>query len=303
MATGIYTITNVVNGKMYVGLATNIVSRWGHHKADLRNNKHDNYHLQKVYNKYGKDVFKFEILVECEEQYLLSEEHYWCMILDVHNSKYGYNIQPTHPHGKRITTKETRDKISKIHTGKKHSQKSRNLMIEMSKLRVQAMYIPGVIEKRKETIANKYSVTNGWQANTIKQVAKDGTVKEWSSIKQIVEFYDVSHIVIRHLINKTYKISGQYDFLKEFEWIKLKERPVRKTGKRVVQISKNGHIIEIFDSIEEASLSTGNKRHTIIDCCKGRKLYTKGKNYTWKYYDDVHEEQAVVESLKQKGVI
>lgn len=112
MNSGVYTITNLVNKKMYVGLAIDFDKRWDSHKNELRNNKHCNYHLQAAWNKYGENNFLFEILVECEEQFLYSEEHYWATILNVHNPKYGYNIQPTHPYGKPRHAEETKKKIA-----------------------------------------------------------------------------------------------------------------------------------------------------------------------------------------------
>ena len=112
--TGIYTITNIINNKIYVGYALDFDQRWDHHKGRLRNNKHKNTHLQAAYNLYGKEAFLYEILEECEEQFLCSQENYWCNMLDTHNEKYGYNIQPTNPYGNL-----------KPHLGYKHCKESK----------------------------------------------------------------------------------------------------------------------------------------------------------------------------------
>lgn len=97
MKSGIYTIENLVNGKLYVGYSTEIKDRWRAHKTELQRNVHKNTYLQHAWNLYGKEMFKFEILVECEERFLKSEEHYWCNMLNVHNREYGYNIKRTNP--------------------------------------------------------------------------------------------------------------------------------------------------------------------------------------------------------------
>src|ERR1035437_5329418 len=99
MNSGIYTITNLVNGKMYVGYATDFKERKGKHFTTLKGNYHSNPHLQSAYNEYGKENLVFEILEEYPNnlKILASMEHYWCNLLNVHNREIGYNIRPTHP--------------------------------------------------------------------------------------------------------------------------------------------------------------------------------------------------------------
>lgn len=64
---GIYTITNRVTGKLYIGESLDIYRRWhDEHIPQLRKNCHYNKELQNDFNKYGKENFSFEIL----EQYL-----------------------------------------------------------------------------------------------------------------------------------------------------------------------------------------------------------------------------------------
>jgi len=78
MKTGIYFITNLNNGKVYVGSSYDIRRRWKQHLWKLTNNKHSNPHLQSAWNKYGKTAFTFEVaelipkeeLLKIEQQYL-----------------------------------------------------------------------------------------------------------------------------------------------------------------------------------------------------------------------------------------
>ena len=60
-----------------------------------------------------KVIFKFELLEECEEEFLASQENYWCNILQKHIKKYGYNIQITNPNKQWKLSIETKNKISK----------------------------------------------------------------------------------------------------------------------------------------------------------------------------------------------
>lgn len=95
---GIYTVTNILDGKIYVGYSDDIDKRFTQHKSQLSCFRHRNRYLQRAWNKYGEKVFEFEVLEECEEIFLVALEHYWCTILRVHDRRYGYNIRPTHPY-------------------------------------------------------------------------------------------------------------------------------------------------------------------------------------------------------------
>ena len=59
---GIYTITNISNNKIYVGVTIRgFITRWLEHQATLFKNVHCNIHLQKSFNKYGYKNFIFSI--------------------------------------------------------------------------------------------------------------------------------------------------------------------------------------------------------------------------------------------------
>lgn len=93
MNTGIYTITNLFNNKMYVGsTGVNFKYRFNNHIKALKLNKHKNKHLQTSWNKYGENNFKFEILEECDIEFCLSIELYWITMLNTKNRNFGYNI-------------------------------------------------------------------------------------------------------------------------------------------------------------------------------------------------------------------
>lgn len=103
MKSGVYTIENLVTKKLYVGYTENFKKRFFNHISTLNRGVHANEHLQKAWDKYGEKNFSFEILVTCPLKFLESEEHYWCTILNTHNSKYGYNIKSTHPEKGKIS--------------------------------------------------------------------------------------------------------------------------------------------------------------------------------------------------------
>ena len=75
---GIYAIENTLNGKMYIGRTRCLIERWLCHNANLRNNKHENRHLQRAFNKYGADKFMFNVIEYVDELNTLHlREGYW----------------------------------------------------------------------------------------------------------------------------------------------------------------------------------------------------------------------------------
>lgn len=109
---GVYIIQNLTNGKIYVGASRNVYSRLIDHKVALRGNYHVNLHLLSAYIKYGESNFLFDVLEYCEEDYIYSQENYWCKMLNTHDRRFGYNIDPTSPRGKVAVSKETRQRMS-----------------------------------------------------------------------------------------------------------------------------------------------------------------------------------------------
>jgi group I intron endonuclease len=97
MKCAVYTIVNKINNKIYVGGSANIAKRKREHFNLLRKGKHPNSRLQHDYNIFGEDAFEFEIIIESEKDFLCSEEHYWCTLLNSNDSQYGYNIKITNP--------------------------------------------------------------------------------------------------------------------------------------------------------------------------------------------------------------
>lgn len=113
---GIYRIVNSENGKMYIGSAVDLSGRKRSHFSTLRKGEHHNMHLQRAFNKYGKDCFKFEVIEKCTTDVLLEREQF---NIDSHNFNELYNIAKTAGSTLGTTrTKEQRDAQSRRMTGK-----------------------------------------------------------------------------------------------------------------------------------------------------------------------------------------
>ena len=134
MKSGIYKITNVKNGKFYIGSAKDIDRRWWEHKNDLKKNKHKNPKLQHAWDFYGENSFEFIILenvIECE---LFKREQFYLDMFKPYMRDIGYNITPTAGGGDNFTHNPNKEQIIKNMTvannvghmhGKKHSEEAK----------------------------------------------------------------------------------------------------------------------------------------------------------------------------------
>ena len=114
---GIYKIINKINGKYYIGSSNNITGcrgRWANHIHYLNNNKHQNTHLQRAWNKYGADTFFFVILQKSPIKSLLEVEQEYLNEASKEKSKC-YNM--SFIAGKIEMTAEVKKKISRSLTG------------------------------------------------------------------------------------------------------------------------------------------------------------------------------------------
>lgn len=90
---GIYKITNIENGKLYIGSAVNIKKRFSVHKSLLNNNKHHSRYLQHSWNKHTFEKFIFEVLEYVKDlKMLIDREQHWLDELESYNIENGYNM-------------------------------------------------------------------------------------------------------------------------------------------------------------------------------------------------------------------
>jgi len=124
----IYKITNKINNKIYIGSSNNFRNRWKNHTNSLNRNVHENDHLQKAWNKYGKDNFEFNIILLCEEFELLKYEQWY--LDNVIRFGIDYNIAKFAgaPMRGAVFTKEHRKKLSEARIGKTLSKETKHKM-------------------------------------------------------------------------------------------------------------------------------------------------------------------------------
>lgn len=104
---GIYKITDLTNGKVYVGSSICIEKRFLLHKSALRRNVGDCVLLQEAYNSHpNMDDFRFEVvevfLDNVDRKFLLDREDYWMDILKSRDPLFGYNLSKARQSGEHM---------------------------------------------------------------------------------------------------------------------------------------------------------------------------------------------------------
>lgn len=164
----VYKITNMVNGKIYIG-------------QEKRNKGHyfgSGLLIKKAILKYGKENFKKEILETCETKEELDErEIFWIAELNSTDQSIGYNIAQggSGSHGYEYT-EEHRKRISEANTGKKRTQEFKDNVARIAKERWQQ---PGY----KEMICEKIRKAKEGKPRTAKQLHRDEDLKKISKTR------------------------------------------------------------------------------------------------------------------------
>lgn len=84
----IYKITNIINGKVYIGQTIQTIeARWEQHK---RSSTYKKYALYYAMRKYGLDNFKIEMIEQCDNKELNDKEIEW--IAFYNSYREGYNM-------------------------------------------------------------------------------------------------------------------------------------------------------------------------------------------------------------------
>lgn len=74
---GVYRITCKKSRRSYVGSSKNVAARWKRHGYELKAGKHHSRHLQRAWDKHGKEAFEFVVLEVVTDQPLHErEQHY-----------------------------------------------------------------------------------------------------------------------------------------------------------------------------------------------------------------------------------
>ena len=311
---GIYKITNLDNGKMYIGQTTDIKHRWSEHISDLRHNKHRNSYLQNSWNLHGEDKFEFSILEICCEEELNEKEKYWIEELRTYikyEDSNGYNLTLGGDGTQYIHY------VLQFDLSGNYIQKWRNGIVASIELGIQASSIYGCINKRlkhagkyifcyEEDYTDKDSLS--WYLDERKtapvlQCDFDGNIlNKWDGCAEATEYLGYSPITCLLGIGLTshgyiYVYEDNYDKLTPDYLSYVKETYLKTRKKKVFQINNIGEIVQEYESINDAARA-GFSERMVSECCNGLRNNTKG--YIFCFEDDLSKlnKQACAELCK-----
>jgi len=153
---GVYKITNILNGRVYIGSTSCFRKRAASHKCNLEANRHLNKFMQNDFNKSGTESFLFEVLevVAGDKQERLDREQFY---IDqwYDNQKNCYNL-----------VKQARDTRSGTRNKKQIDPLTDNRCKPFSEERLAKH-----TAKLKDT----------WQDPKLKEGSRQNAIKQWSN--------------------------------------------------------------------------------------------------------------------------
>ena len=299
MKIGIYKLTNIINGKSYIGQSTNIERRWSDYKSLCCTSQPLIYNALK---KYGIKNFTFEILEECKKEELNERERYY---IKKYNS-FGEN-------GYNLTSGGEQNKLQ----GKKLSYSEvQEIRLKLRQTRLTLKEIGDLYGVNDDTIG-LINTGAAWYEDDVEYPIRSKTLTHERPIyqidiktKEILKYFNSIADAAKELkldaaniglvcnckrnsagnywfcfcenYENTIDILDTYKIGKNGKWYKGKyksENKLNTNGKIVLQYTINGELIKEYPSIMEAYRQTGI--YHIGDCCRGERGVAGG--YIWKY--------------------
>lgn len=272
---GIYKITNLLNGKCYIGQSIDIEKRWVEHKSIYNHPRCSNYHIYKAFRKYGIENFSFSVIEECEQSLLNDREKFW--IQHYNSFEHGYNMTIGGDGAELINRSDV------------YSLWDKGLTVADIAKQVDCSPVTvSNIIRCYDKYDKAESMRRGklWHRKPVVQYGLDGVrICEFNSISSASDATGVSSDGISACCNKRLKSAGGYMWSFDAkDWVERYENTVHphfSKRKSVLQYTKENKLVGKYENLSDAQRQTGVGRLTISRVCNGVQEY--GGGFIWKF--------------------
>lgn len=244
----IYKITNQKNGMVYIGSSIEVERRWRQHKEASINEKdhHYNYPLMIAFREFGIANFTFEVIDTLpDHQAMIKAEHDW-IVKENCIVPNGYN--QTHQTDSPLLD-------------------------------------PVIAKKMSDTKRAKYG-------KRVCEIDENKNILEvWGSLAEAGEKTGLDRFKISDVCNGKRLTTGNrvFRFLDEADNIfipvekvnQVQTNRITKASKKVVKMTLEGEILQVYDSIALAAADTGCDSSAISKVCKGQR--NKCGGFKWEF--------------------
>ena len=244
----IYKITNQKNGMVYIGSSIEVERRWRQHKEASINEKdhHYNYPLMIAFREFGIANFTFEVVDTLpNHQAMMKAEHDW-IVKENCVVPNGYN--QTHQTDSPLLD-------------------------------------PIIAKKMSDTKRAKYG-------KRVCEIDENKNILEiWDSLAEAGEKTGLDRFKISDVCNGKRLTTGNrvFRFLDEADNIlipvekvnQVQTNRITKASKKVVKMTLEGEILQVYDSIALAAADTGCDSSAISKVCRGQR--NKCGGFKWEF--------------------
>lgn len=181
----VYKLTNLVNGKIYIGKTNSLAARWSQHKSTAKAGKQSR--LYNAIRKYSYNAFIMELLIADEnEEFIYEQETKYIQLFRSNTKEKGYNMglggegnrekqvseQTRKLHSKRSKEHYNSETTERLRTAKKTlearlnaskasrgSNNGRAKLDEQKVLFIRAIYKEGFLNQLE--ISKRYNIPRG----------------------------------------------------------------------------------------------------------------------------------------------
>lgn len=244
----IYKITNQKNGMIYIGSSIEVERRWRQHKEASINEKdhHYNYPLMIAFREFGIANFTFEVIDTLpDHQAMIKAEHDW-IVKENCVVPNGYN----------------------------QTHQTNSPLLD-----------PVIAKKMSDTKRAKYG-------KRVCEIDENQNILEiWDSLAEAGEKTGLDRFKISDVCNGKRLTTGNrvFRFLDEADNIlipvekvnQVQTNRITKASKKVVKMTLEGEILQVYDSIALAAADTGCDSSAISKVCRGQR--NKCGGFKWEF--------------------